>query len=202
MQSDYRRLERVVRYFREHGCLPDDFQSHEYRRSNYTCTLPSEDIADWRAKFHAVPPLQTLTTTRWGDKAPRVAILLVEGFLLYFDAQLRQQYDVRIYLRISGETMLQRRIARSNYILDDGTVWSDPPGYFEKIVWPSYVEANARMFENHDVEHGAPCLPSEDDSSDGGPIHKMQLIEADHLSARDVCDRACTILYKNIWLDK
>lgn len=33
-------------------------------------------------------------------------------------------------------------------------VWQDPPGYFEKIVWPAYEKAHVRLFEGDNHEAG------------------------------------------------
>jgi len=35
-----------------------------------------------------------------------------------------------------------------------GGVWTDPPHYFEQIVYPAYVKAHEQIFENGDVEEG------------------------------------------------
>jgi len=35
-----------------------------------------------------------------------------------------------------------------------GGVWTDPPKYFEQIVYPAYVKAHAHIFDNGDVEDG------------------------------------------------
>lgn len=35
-----------------------------------------------------------------------------------------------------------------------GGVWTDPPNYFEQIVYPAYVKAHEQMFENGNIEHG------------------------------------------------
>lgn len=36
----------------------------------------------------------------------------------------------------------------------EGSLWRDPPRYWEQIVWPAYVDAHKDMFEDGDVEHG------------------------------------------------
>jgi nicotinamide/nicotinate riboside kinase len=35
-----------------------------------------------------------------------------------------------------------------------GGVWTDPPKYFEQIVYPAYVKAHEQIFEAGDVEEG------------------------------------------------
>ena len=37
-------------------------------------------------------------------------------------------------------------------MLKDGSVWTEQPGYFDKIVWPNYVEEHGWMFEGGDVD--------------------------------------------------
>lgn len=125
-------------------------------------------------------------------------VLLVEGFLTYFDTRVCNLLQVRVFLRISKALMKQRRNARANYVLDDGSVWEDPPFYFDEIVWPAYREAHARMFEGEDVEHGAPIVASLR-TQDGGPVPHLSLIEAEHKPTEDVVRDACDAIYKFAW---
>lgn len=192
-------MTRVISYYREHKRLPDGFQSFEQQRSNYKCTLPSEDFEKWRSRFHSNRVLQTVANKN--EKLPRVAILIVEGFLLYFNAELQAQLDVRFFLRISKDLMQKRRLGRKDYVLNDGSVWTDPPDYFEQVVWPSYVEGNSGLFKNADVIHGALQWPLSEQSVDGSPIRNLHLIDTEHLSVSEVCDIACDLLYKQIWLN-
>ena len=37
----------------------------------------------------------------------------------------------------------------------EGGFWVDPPGYFDDIVYPAYLEAHSHMFSNGDVESGS-----------------------------------------------
>jgi nicotinamide/nicotinate riboside kinase len=37
----------------------------------------------------------------------------------------------------------------------EGSLWRDPPHYWEQIVWPAYVNAHRQVFCAGDVEHGA-----------------------------------------------
>jgi hypothetical protein len=41
----------------------------------------------------------------------------------------------------------------------EGSFWEDPPGYWDDIVWPAYLKAHRKMFQNNDVEHGQPLVP-------------------------------------------
>jgi len=41
----------------------------------------------------------------------------------------------------------------------EGSFWEDPPGYWDDIVWPAYLKAHRKMFQNNDIEHGQPLVP-------------------------------------------
>ena len=41
----------------------------------------------------------------------------------------------------------------------EGSFWQDPPGYWNDVVWPAYLKAHSKMFQNNDVEHGTPLIP-------------------------------------------
>jgi len=36
----------------------------------------------------------------------------------------------------------------------EGSLWRDPPHYWEQIVWPAYVEAHKDILADGDIEHG------------------------------------------------
>lgn len=196
-QSDYRRLEGVIEYFRQHARLPSDFESHEYRRSDYDCTLSPAVLKQWRDKFHA-PRTSPLLVTRDGQLASHVHILIVEGFLTFFDTRVSNLLQVRLFLRVSKHLIKKRRDERANYVLEDGEVWVDPPFYFDEIVWPAYLEAHARMFANGDVEKGAPIETTSRDS-DGGPVPHLTLIEAEDWGTEAVVQDACNAIYTFAW---
>lgn len=194
-QSDYRRLEEVLRHFITHGRLPSDFESHEGRRSNYDCTLPPALLSRWRDHFHA-PRSSPLVIPHEGE-AQRVHILLVEGFLTFFDTRVCRLLHVRIFLRVTKATIKKRREERANYVLDDGDVWEDPPFYFDEIVWPAYLEAHQRMFERGDVEAGKPIAANER-TEDGGPVPRLCVIEAERHSTDEVVGEVCQAVYE-LW---
>lgn len=41
----------------------------------------------------------------------------------------------------------------------EGSWWQDPPGYWDDIVWPAFIKAHRKMFQNNDIEHGKPFVP-------------------------------------------
>lgn len=82
----------------------------------------------------------------------KTPIAIVDGFLLFSEsmADIRQLFDVKLFLRTSYDTAKMRREARSGYVTLEG-FWEDPPGYVDRIVWPNYVKDHAFLFEGRDV---------------------------------------------------
>ncbi|KAL8762176.1 MAG: hypothetical protein Q9184_001773 [Pyrenodesmia sp. 2 TL-2023] len=81
-------------------------------------------------------------------------ILLLDGFLLFAPSVPRSfvsLLDVKILLRAPYEEAKRRREARSGYSTMEGW-WEDPPGYFDRVVWPNYVQENRGFFGEGDVE--------------------------------------------------
>lgn len=68
----------------------------------------------------------------------------------------------------------------------EGSLWRDPPNYWEQIVWPAYVEAHQGIVENGDVEHGKP----------NGKVAGLILLDGLELSMSDMVDRVCGVLGK------
>jgi nicotinamide/nicotinate riboside kinase len=64
---------------------------------------------------------------------------------------IHEYMDIKYFLPVTYEQSKGRRESRPPYALKDGGVWQDPPRYFDKIVWPNYVEEHRWMFENGDV---------------------------------------------------
>lgn len=66
--------------------------------------------------------------------------------------------------------------------IPDGSVWRDPPQYWEHIVWPAYVSAHKHMFEGGDVESGKPTRDA---------VHGMLILENEKLTTTDVVNQCC-----------
>lgn len=77
----------------------------------------------------------------------RRQLVIVEGFLLFgrsVPGSLRGLFDVRILLRAGYEEAKRRREGRNGYVTLEG-FWEDPPGYFDGVVWPNYVEEHGGL---------------------------------------------------------
>nr|ODO04177.1 nicotinamide riboside kinase [Cryptococcus depauperatus CBS 7855] len=80
--------------------------------------------------------------------------VIVDGFVLYYDKEAVDMLDIYIFLHVPYSLLKIRREQRQVYVMqhpDDaaaGGVWVDPPGYFDKIVWPGYVKAHQDVFKD------------------------------------------------------
>jgi len=90
----------------------------------------------------------------WPEILKRRKIVIVDGFLL-FGKSVRHMsssvFDIRILLRATYQEAKRRRESRNGYVTLEG-FWQDPPGYFDKIVWPNFLEEHEWMFHDGDVE--------------------------------------------------
>lgn len=95
----------------------------------------------------------TLNFPSFSSSQPPPSLLILDGFLLLTPAleSLHPLFDIKILLRASYADAKARREARSGYVTLEG-FWQDPPGYFDAVVWPGYVEGHEGFFEGGDVE--------------------------------------------------
>jgi len=82
--------------------------------------------------------------------------------MLYHDPDIIKLFDVKIFLRASYKTLKHRRENRAGYQTQE-TFWVDPPGYFEKLVYPGYARSHKHLFKDENVE----------DELDSSKISKM-----------------------------
>ncbi|CEP61821.1 ribosylnicotinamide kinase LALA0_S04e01464g [Lachancea lanzarotensis] len=80
-----------------------------------------------------------------------VTVVIVDGFMMYHDAELSKKFDLKVLIRAPYITLKNRRAARSGYKTLE-SFWVDPPFYFDEFVYKSYRESHAHLFKNGDVE--------------------------------------------------
>ncbi|KAF7731829.1 ribosylnicotinamide kinase [Apophysomyces ossiformis] len=125
---DFDRLRETLEYVRRHGGqLPPGYDSTEVRNTHDGSSLVPEDT---------IQSTRALMANHKDD-----LFVLVDGFLLYYDPALTAEFDVKLFYTASYDTLKYRRENRKGYTTTDG-YWVDPPGYFDKIVWPEYVRWN------------------------------------------------------------
>jgi nicotinamide/nicotinate riboside kinase len=86
-----------------------------------------------------------------------------------------------------------KTVHRLAQIADD-SFWKDPPGIFEKVVWPAYVEAHAKHFIAGDVEHSA--LSPEQEQGEGAAI--VLLDDDGALSMDEMLERSCGAIFEAV----
>jgi len=63
----------------------------------------------------------------------------------------------------------------------EGALWRDPPGYWDDIVYPAYVDAFKDVFVSGDVEHGTPT----------DKVGRLVLLESLQMSMGEAVERCC-----------
>ncbi len=74
-------------------------------------------------------------------------MVIVEGFMLFNFAGIRERCDVRLFVRLSRGEARRRRMKRPGYGSEakEGEFWKTED-YFEKMVWRNYVEQHGEFF--------------------------------------------------------
>ncbi|USW48670.1 Putative nicotinamide riboside kinase, P-loop containing nucleoside triphosphate hydrolase [Septoria linicola] len=131
----------TLKYILQNGASPPDFISKEDKNSIGSVAVDRELIKDlewkaWKWSYADAPP-----------------ICIIDGFLLYSEEMkdIRDLFDVKLFLRTDHATAKSRREARSGYVTIEG-FWEDPPGYVDNIVWPNYVKDHKFLFQDGNVE--------------------------------------------------
>ncbi|THH14807.1 hypothetical protein EW146_g5586 [Bondarzewia mesenterica] len=165
---DWPRMRAFLYRVKESACIPADHISHDHLNEQTHIPVPTEVYERWKGDFETIQK-------EMGGKGKRIVWGLVDGRA---DGLVLQEVvstlDARIFLRVPHDVLLQSE--------SENTFWQDPPGYFEDLVWPAYVEAHRKIFENDDLEHGVPRM-------DG-----LILIEPLKLGMGEIIEQCCIVL--------
>ncbi|GAA5891247.1 hypothetical protein JCM8208_002559 [Rhodotorula glutinis] len=172
----------TLRRIRETAKVPDEHFSHDAFNEQYLGPVPISDEVqqEWRKRF------KELLERQEGDKP---TIVIAEGFLMLVDPESVREFDVRLFMREDYAVLKQRREDRHGYHTAEGSLWKDPPEYWDSCVWPAYLRAHAPLFVSRDVEHGA---------FDPHAIDGIELLEANELGMEAMVVRACGAIYKAV----
>ncbi|KAF6767267.1 Phosphoribulokinase/uridine kinase [Kalmanozyma brasiliensis GHG001] len=170
---DYKRMHRTIEHIKSTGSFPSEHSSHDHLNSQPDCPISESVFNTWKGKFASISSSSSFP-------ADGVRLMLADGFLLYYDPEVRSTMEVKVFLRTPRAVLKQRREERFGYATAEGTVWKDPEGYFDNIVWPAYELAHKGVFVNQDVEQGEPVQPKDGEASiAGGPVTGLTVLDAD-----------------------
>lgn len=146
-------IAKSLEYIHRNGNFPPDLESKEDQNSVGQCPVSDDVIQALKSRVKVWTEKGSPGHGILTSSSNSIRLCIFDGFLLYSKsmASVQPQMDIKLFLRVSYAKAKARREARSGYVTLEG-FWEDPPGYFDKIVWPNYVEDHKWMFEDGDVE--------------------------------------------------
>ncbi|KAG5646838.1 hypothetical protein DXG03_002215 [Asterophora parasitica] len=177
------KLVSFLREVKETGKIPPDHRSHDHLNEQKEVKVDDEVRDRWIDVFEG------LRKEREQNAQEKIVWGLVDGFLLYWNQDVIDQLDVRVFLRVPEEILRKRRHERHGYHTavqsdPEGSLWRDPPGYWEQIVYPAYVDAHRDVFIDGDIETGAP----------GEKAKGLILLESLTMDMGEAVSRVCGVL--------
>ncbi|KAI5477222.1 hypothetical protein MNV49_006595 [Pseudohyphozyma bogoriensis] len=169
----------VLKHIKASGVLPDDHASHDALNAEKLDPVPvSEDVvAKWKTKFEEL------------GKEHEVAYVILDGFLIFWDDESVKEYDVRVFVREGYDVLKKRRNERHGYHTAEGSLWRDPPDYWDNIVWPAYLKAHRPIFIDGNVESGQP---------DHSKVDGLVVYEASELGMDAMLEKTCEEVYESV----
>ncbi|KAK1225293.1 ribosylnicotinamide kinase [Marasmius sp. AFHP31] len=178
---EWPRLVKFLETVKETGVIPPDHRSHDHLNEQKQVPLSDTVSNKWRAEFERLEK----EAESQGEK---IVWGLVDGFLLYWHPDVIKPLEVRIFLRVPHDTLKRRRHERHGYHTAEGSLWRDPPGYWEQIVWPAYIEAHREAFVDGDVENG---MPSD-------KVKEILLINGLEIGMDEIVERSCAVMRRQL----
>lgn len=150
-------FQRSLQHIKKYGTAPPDLVSKEDQNAVGESGVSEEEVERYRRRMGQVFKDLGWTAEEVGGGGgaqghPR-RIAIIDGFLLFSEEmrEIRELFDIKLFLLTRYETAKKRREARMGYVTIEG-FWEDPPGYVDKIVWPNYVKDHKFLFEDGDVD--------------------------------------------------
>ncbi|MCJ1253864.1 ribosylnicotinamide kinase [Lignoscripta atroalba] len=148
---DFVSLERVLNYVKREGKLPPRYrtwQAEETERMKARKMVSQQLVNELRAQVSNCSELEL----------GRPVVVIV-GFLLYPDQDIRESLDVKLFLRASRQRARESRFKKTSYNgqnLGRESFWRTKD-YFDRVVWRNHIKEHGPLFEDWDVE-GIPNL--------------------------------------------
>ncbi|KAH7883127.1 hypothetical protein F5I97DRAFT_1960381 [Phlebopus sp. FC_14] len=176
---EWPRLRTFLRTVKEDGRLPSDHQSYDHFNEQKDFPIDARYVDNLKKEFEHISEYVR------AEEGIQITWGLVDGFLLYWDQDVAAQLDVCIFLRVPHDELKKRRHERHDWYTTEGTLWHDPPQYWEQVVYPAFLEAHRDLFENGDVEQGKPS---------GVTVKELMVLETARMETTDVVAACCAKL--------
>jgi len=167
------KMAKELAHVKQTGGFSDSHYSHDYKNEQEIIPVDEDALQRWKSRFQQIDE-------DFAQKGEKIVWALVEGFLLYYSPGVYNSLDVRIFLREPEPVVKARRLARV-YHTAEGSIWQDPPGYWENITWPAYINAHKPIFEEGDVERGRP----------NGTVPDLFVLEGEKISMTQLFNQTC-----------
>ncbi|KAG9007551.1 ribosylnicotinamide kinase [Tulasnella sp. JGI-2019a] len=206
-------MAKELAYVKSIGTVSDTHYSHDHLNAQKTMPIDEKVFQMWKDRFREI---ESRAKCGSGEKIQWVIVdgfLLywspvslpyagvfdifrycaaanttpVLGIFMLFQ-EVYDELDVRLLLREPEPRVRARRLARSGYHTADGSLWRDPPNYWEQIVWPSYVRAHQGIFEGGDVEHG----------ESNGKVRDLVVLHGETLTMTELFEKACEKIIESL----
>ncbi|KAL8648754.1 MAG: hypothetical protein Q9210_004804 [Variospora velana] len=190
LEVDYRRtvdfsaFKKLINYSKREGRLPPGYRSlqPEQNLERALSQISSGVIENMRAS------LASVLSHRDGQP-----VGIVDGFMLFHSATIRDLLDVKILLRASKEVSKLRYEEHTKAIDGSagkgGGLW-ETLGYFDRVLWQNYVGEHEVLFEDRIVEGRPVSSVCEDIGISVQPKLDMGVEEVLHWVA-DILRRTC-----------
>ncbi|MCJ1308810.1 ribosylnicotinamide kinase [Agyrium rufum] len=134
----------TLKHCKENGHMPSDHSSWQdpaavrAEHKKALASVPGGMVEEFREKV--------------ASAGAGFRIGIVDGFLLFQSTEVRELLDVKMLLRVSKATALDRRMKRPGYGDPKSADFWRTPEYFHECVWGNYVKEHSWLFEGGDVE--------------------------------------------------
>ncbi|KAF9284301.1 ribosylnicotinamide kinase [Linnemannia elongata] len=196
---DFQSLIKTLHHVKEHGEFPEGFDSLEDKNpvgSKENSTPIPQNVLD---------SLRDRIIAEVSEKSDTTKFVILDGFILYVDEQLRNTIDVKFFLTAPYQVLKDRRESRKGYATLEG-YWEDPPGYFDDIVWPNYLIYNEPLAKLADTIEAGQVSGVYDatDEADNGLLRahpmtqKVDVISSGQASIHDMVELVSNLLFKRL----
>ncbi|GAA5897713.1 ribosylnicotinamide kinase [Sporobolomyces salmoneus] len=185
---EWDRQREAIRSLRRTGEIPGEHASHDHLNEQVPVPIDGELERKWKEKF------TELFEEMEKENREKPSVVIAEGFLMLYDEETVKEIDSRFFVREDYATLKKRRHDRHGYHTavqsdPEGSLWRDPPDYWDLCVWPAYLKAHRPLFKSEQVETG---------SIDENKIEGVRILEARELTMDRMVELALEDIYSSL----